>query len=277
MAKSRLRSDRQLVTLCMALSTMALSTPLTACQQSWTALLSPKPPTLALVSLEAQQTTPGSYALSGRTDLPDKTQLRVAALRRLQPHSSQPTDAQPTDAQPTDAQPTYAQPTYAQPTYALLAYGNAEVVGGQWQAQLNLWQVAPDGRSRENWQLTQEQMKLKIKPEPEVMFLATIAPGNKFEQLDRLEQELSKQGKRLDSSLISSTTDGTRYLRVNQTLRVDLPTASQTTAPKITAEQRNGGWGDRWILVEEVPNPEALEFPSQRRTNAPPSPQEFLQ
>jgi hypothetical protein len=261
MAKSRLRSDRQLVTLCMALSTMALSTPLTACQQSWTALLSPKPPTLALVSLEAQQTTPGSYALSGRTDLPDKTQLRVAALRRLQPHSSQPTDAQPTDAQPTDAQP-----TYAQPTYALLAYGNAEVVGGQWQAQLNLWQVAPDGRSRENWQLTQEQMKLKIKPEPEVMFLATIAPGNKFEQLDRLEQELSKQGKRLDSSLISSTTDGTRYLRVNQ-----------TTAPKITAEQRNGGWGDRWILVEEVPNPEALEFPSQRRTNAPPSPQEFLQ
>jgi hypothetical protein len=200
---------------------------------------------------------PGLYEISGKTDFPEQSEIRIAAIRYLQPTKPTATAFKP------------------QPTYSILAYQNVKVVQGKWQATLNLWQVAKDGRFQEAWQINQAKLKLPVKPIPEVVFLATLAPGEVADPLQRLEQDLKQQGKELESGIMSSTTDGQRYLRVTQQLKVDLPKGT-TTPPKITPLDINGGWGNRFLIPPEPPIPYTLEFPKERRTNAPATPGEFL-
>jgi hypothetical protein len=205
----------------------------------------------------APGSTPGTYEVSGRTDFPDQSEIRVAAIRYLKPTQSTPLDFK------------------SKPTYSVLAYQPTKIINGKWQTTLNLWQVAKDGRFQEAWQINQSKLKLPVKPIPEVVFFATLAPGENVDQLQPLEQELQKLGKQLDSSNIGNTADGQRFLRVSSQLKVALPTGS-TTPPKMTAADINGGWGNRFLIPPEPPIPYKLEFPKERRTNAPAASSEFL-
>jgi hypothetical protein len=223
--------------------------------RSWLMPESPK----ASLQLQVQPgTKPGTYDVSGHTDFPNQTELRVAAIRYLLP-----------------SKPVGNLRSQPKPTYAVLAYQPVKVVDGQWQASLNLWQVAKDGRYQEAWQLSQLELKLAVKPVPEVVFLATLAPGDETEQVQRLEQQLQQRNTTLDSTLVSSTSDGQRYLRVARQLTVPQP-QGRTTPPKLEAKDINGGWGRRYLIPPEPPIPYTLEFPHDRRTNAPAAVGEFL-
>jgi hypothetical protein len=201
--------------------------------------------------------TGGLYEVTGQTDLPDRSQIRVAAIRYLNPTSRA------------------SQTLRAKPTYAILAYQTAIVNQGQWQAQLNLWKVAPDGQIKEDWQLQQAKLKLPLKPEPDVVFLVTLAPNHKVDQLQQVEQILHQQKKVLETGLIHQTAEGERYLQTTQVLAVALPTG-QTTPPPETADEINGGWGRRYLIPPEAENPNNLEFPAHRRTDARPAIREFM-
>ncbi len=198
--------------------------------------------------------TPGEYAIQGNTDLPNQSQIRVAAIRYLYPAS---------------------QALHSKPTYSILAYQTAKVTQGKWQATLNLWQVAPDGQFQEAWQGLRSDLNLAVNPASEVVFLATLPPGDKADQLRQIEQQLEKQGKALNSQLVQSTTDGDRYLQAAQKLAIALPT-SKTTPPPSKPEDINGGWGNRFLMPPEPENPYQLKLPENHRTNARPSLSEFL-
>jgi len=197
----------------------------------------------------------GVYTVAGDTNLPDESRITVAAIRYLRQD---------------EQRLLYLNPNL---TYSILAYEDVKVSKGKWQTTLNLWKVAPNGQFQEAWQLEQSQLELSLKPENDVTFLATVAPTGSLSELEAL---LQKQGVKLVSNLVRNTVDGERYVQASQVLPIPLPTG-QTTPPQLRADDLNGGWGNRFVLIPEPPNINNYEKPDKRRTTAPLSPNEFLQ
>jgi len=192
----------------------------------------------------------GVYQVSGSTNLPDDTQITVAAVRYLQ----------------------VAGVSARKQTYAILDYQSAEVKDGNWQTNLNLWETAADGRYQENWQLDQAHLDIAFEPNQDVFFLATLAP---IEELSQIEELLATRGLRLQRGMIRSTSAGQRYVQVSQTRTIALPTG-QTTPPVPRPEDINGGWGDRFIIPQEPQNLTPFKPENARLTNAPAAPEDFL-
>ncbi len=197
----------------------------------------------------------GVYTVTGTTNLPDQRGIGVAAIRYLR---------QPNQFYITSG---------SKLTYSILAYQDTKVKDGQWQATLNLWNVAKDGQFQEPWQLEQSKLGLKLEPEAEVTFLATLAPT---EVLAEIEDVLQKEGIKLAKNLIRNTIDGQRYVQATQILPIPLPSGSTAPLPE-RPEDVNGGWGPRYILLPEPPNTKELEIPKNRRTDAPLTPTELMQ
>lgn len=203
------------------------------------------------LSFNVAASAPGSYQVTGQSNLPDDTPIAVAAVRYLQPIDNLASDGK---------------------SYSILDYQETTVKQGQWQAQLNLWRTAADGKLQEAWQLEQAKLKISLASQPEVMFLATPTAPN---GLAKLETELAKRNMRLDGRTIRSTREGDRFVLVSQVMPLELPTG-QTAAPSRRPEDINDGWGNRYLILPEPPNPIQLERPIDRQTNAPASPDEFL-
>ncbi len=231
----------------------------------------PNTPEVSL-QLNVQSTSrPGTYNVSGSTNLPDRSQIIVSAIRYLFP----------TDGQRLGPDPNA--------TYSILDRQIAEVVKGNWQATLNLEQIAPNGRVQEAWQFNQSQTQLLLNPSPEVSFLATFDPFNQrslssdqddTQTVARLAQlQSSWQGKtqELRGRLVRFTSEGQPYVQVSQTLPIPLPTGIKQP-PKISPEDINGGWGNRYEIKPERPVPTTMR-PQPLKTDqidAPLSPSEFL-
>ncbi|NEO98195.1 MAG: hypothetical protein F6K58_05775 [Symploca sp. SIO2E9] len=198
----------------------------------------------------------GEYEVEGTTNFPDKSRITVAAIRYLRPDNELSTEIS------------------SEPIYSILDYKDVKVNKGKWQTTLELWKIAPDGQYQETWQLEKPKLGLSLEPAAEVTFLATLEPTT---SLSAIEQQLAKQSIRLTSSLVSNTADGQNYVQASLVEeQIPLPTG-KTTPPKPRLEDINGGWGPRYQLLPEPPNINKLERPSKRRTNAPLSPEEFLQ
>lgn len=197
----------------------------------------------------------GIYTVAGTTNLPNESRIAIAAIRYLQVSKPPSKEIKP------------------QRTYSIVAYQDIEVKEGKWQATLNLWKVAPNGQYKEAWQLEQSKLGLELEPEPKMLFLATVEPTD---SLSELEQQLQKQGIKLVSNIVRNTVEGEQYVQDSQVLTVALPTG-QTTAPPPRPNDLNGGWGPRYLLIDEPPNTNKFEQPNKRRTNAPLHPGEYLQ
>jgi hypothetical protein len=206
---------------------------------------------LDIRTVTAQPT--GAYAIAGNTDLPRGTEITVAAVRLLEPKGAIATDPDP--------------------VYSLLAYESVTVGSGTWEAELNLWEVAPDGRYQETWQLEQSRLGMDFEPDRRVIFLATLAP---LESLTRLEQRLSQRGLEFASSIVRTTAEGEQYIQAVKVEAIALPTGA-TDPPPTRPEDLNGGWGNRYVLVPEPPTEVEYGFPEERKTDAPPLVEEFLQ
>ena len=200
----------------------------------------------------------GRYNVSGTTGFPDRTALRVAAIRYLYPSSQSSMDQA------------------LRPTYSILAYNDSAIVeNGAWNVSLSLWQTALNGQLLETWQSTQAALNLQVKPDEKVIFIATLAPGIKVDALQFLEQQLLGKNQALDPAIVSRTVNGDRFLQMMQTVDAALPKGNKVP-PSVTPDDLNGGWGNRFLMPEEPPNPNNLEFPANRRTNAPPTEREYL-
>lgn len=240
---------------------------------------------------------PGIYELKGSTALPEGSQLAIAALRylKLDPdavsnpleledglktkqistfpiHLSPDTEDEPAAAQLSSRKRRMA----LKPSYIILDYQPVTVQEGQWQTELNLWQVAKDGRYQESWQLHQEKLALQWKAEPEVIFLATLLIDGAADRLQVLQNQLAERQLILNRTLIQTSLEGEQYFQSMQLLKVALP-QSKTAPPPLQVQDINGGWGRRYLLVEQDPLPGTLAFPDQRHSDAPGSPQEFIQ
>ncbi|UBF24716.1 hypothetical protein K9N68_24045 [Kovacikia minuta CCNUW1] len=199
----------------------------------------------------------GTYAIAGNTDLPDKSKVAIAAVRYLYAADQASKNLKPN------------------PTYSILDYQLVEVKQGTWQATLNLWQTAPNGRLQEAWQFDQSRLKTNFEPTKEVVFLATVAPAGQVDQLKTLEEQLAKQNLKLNHRLIQTTADGQQYVQASQTQAIAPPIDNKMPLSS-RPEEINGGWGNRFLMPPESQPPYKLEFPKNRQTNAPASPQEFL-
>lgn len=211
-----------------------------------------KPPEMVLKVNVQAASNPGSYNVSGTTNLPNQSPLTVAAIRSLRPANQQLPDA-------------------AAATYSILDRQIVQVDQGKWQATLNLVQVAPDGRLKEAWQLGSPAVAA-LSPSPEVSFVAVFDPtGQNFKS----KQAINTQDIRGD--LVRFSPEGLPYVQAAQTLQVSLPTGRRTP-PKLTAQEVNGGWGNRYEIPPQPPvssNLSPQKF-STTQTDAPLSPAEFL-
>jgi hypothetical protein len=216
---------------------------------------SSKPPEIALKLNVQAAGRPGVYDVSGATDLPNQSEISVAAIRYLRPKSDNFLE------------------TDTNATYSILDRQIVPIKQGKWQATLNLWQVASDGRFQEAWQLGSSETGLSVDPASEVSFVATFDPTGQL--LKPKQQGIDPQN--LRGSLVRFTSEGVPYVQASQTLQVSLPTGRRSP-PQLKAEDINGGWGDRYKLPSEPPV--ASRIPPQQfstsQTNAPLSPSEFL-
>ncbi|HEY9908112.1 MAG TPA: hypothetical protein V6D18_10990 [Thermosynechococcaceae cyanobacterium] len=214
-----------------------------------TACTSARPPQVELSFKVDPSGRPGVYLATGTTNLPDKSRITIAGIRYL-------TDKNLNRSTPAN--------------YSILARQTSEVAQGKWEATLNLWQVASDGRYQEAWQLNQPQLRFSTQPTEQVTFLATFEPDN---QPAAVNQQLAKDGQEFNTALIRFTETGQRYLQISQTLAVGLPSGS-TTPP--VATDANGGWGDRSAPIQETAAPGRPNPPLQgSQSNAPLSPSEY--
>lgn len=212
-----------------------------------------KPPEIALKVNVQAASNPGSYNVSGTTNLPNQSPIAVLAIRSLRPANQQ------------------FLPDDASATYSILDRKIVPVEQGKWQATLNLMQVAPDGNLREAWQLGLSQAK-DLNPTPEVSFVATFDPtGQNF------NSKLAINSQDLRGNLVRFSPEGLPYVQAAQSLQVALPTGRRTE-PKLTAEEVNGGWGNRYEILSQPPvasKTDTQQFKTTQ-TNAPLSPAEFL-
>ena len=209
----------------------------------------------AILAIQIEPTTePGQYAVSGVADLPRGVELTVMAIRYLHLNQSPLKAGDP------------------QPTYSILAYDTVEVDGDRWETQLSLWKVAPDGAFKETWQLHEPNLKLAVEPDDDVIFLATLSP---LDDLEIIERQLARDNRRFASRFIQTTAEGSRYLQAGQSLTIELPTGA-TIPTEPLPEDLNGGWGNRYLPLPDLPNTRQLDFPEQRQTNAPVSRGELL-
>jgi hypothetical protein len=216
------------------------------------------------LQIQNVQTISGNslYRINGSTNLPEATRITVSAVRYLRPKTEQPGILLNSDAST---------------NRSILARQIVQVKEGKWQADLNLWQVAPDGSFQEAWQANQTEIKLT--PETDVTFIATFDPVGQWEHSDsdNPEEKLKLKNYQLEGKLVRFTNEGEKYAQASQTLLIPLPTG-RTTPPRTPAEDLNDGWGNRYqTLPEPAVTRATLMAPAKsRQTNASFLPTEFL-
>ncbi len=211
------------------------------------------------VQLEIKSLQPlssnGIYNVSGNTNLAEDTKITIAAVRYLQPTVEQQDEFLKSEA------------TLKR---SILARQIVEVKQGQWQADLNLWQVARDGSYQEVWQANQQQMRLT--PENDVMFIATFDPSTQPDSLNGQKSQPKLEGK-----LLRFTNEGEKYVQASQSLSIPLP-AGKTTPSRPQPEDLNDGWGNRYQIPPEPFTSRAILAPPAKssQTNIPLPPSAFI-
>lgn len=205
------------------------------------------------VQLEMKSVQPtgsnGIYKVAGSTNLPDSSQIAVAAVRFLVPTSGQQAGVLNDQANN---------------NRSILARQIVGVKQGQWQADLNLWQVAADGRFQEVWQAYPQ---MKLRPDSNVTFIATFEPAG----------QLKKSNLQLEGKQLRFTNKGEIYLQARQTMPISLP-LGKTTPPVTQAEDLNKNKANQSQIQAPIltSNTSFLRSAKFRQTNAPLKPSEFL-
>lgn len=214
-----------------------------------------KAPTKLNLNLSVQPANrPGIYQVTGATNLPEGTVLSIAAIRYFRSPELTGTSSAAVDS------------------YAILARQLVKVEQGTWQANLNLWEVAPDGSYVETWQKNPLTVGLPLVPSSEVAFVALLEPTN---QIPELRKALDAQQGKMSTNLLRYTNEGNWYLRASENIAISLP-LGKTTPPVLTSKDINGGWGDRSLIISENYSNSILPSATISQSDAPMSPEQFM-
>ncbi len=217
---------------------------------------SSKPPEADLKINVESASRPGSYNVTGSTNLPDQSQITVSAIRYLPATNPQLLGLE------------------SDVSYSILDRQMVEVAQGKWETTLNLWQLAPDGRLQEAWQLGASKIGLSLNPSNEVSFIATFDPAAQIQKPQQQQQKTPE----LEGTLVRFTTEGLPYVKASKTLQIALP-AGRRPPPGLKPEDINGGWGNRYEIKPQPPVTKTMDkLPDEpNRKNKPPlSPSEYL-
>jgi len=244
--RSRLRQTKQgLLVLAIGLPLLLLNS---GCNQTLNQLnstfLSP-PLELSILQVEPSG-QPGTYSVSGNATLPDGTPITVSAVRYLQ------------------AAARLSSSSEANPPYVILDRQFASVTQENWQTELTLWQVAPDGALQESWQLNQQTTGVNYEPEPSVTFLATLDPTHQPRDLQERVEQLSDESQ---AALMRFTTDGELYIQASKSQPIALPTGSTTPPSAGSAPANRTAPSPTTVKPTNTPSSEGWE-----QTSAPLSP-----
>ncbi len=217
------------------------------------------------VKLEIQTVQPVSgkniYRISGNTNLPESSQITIAAVRYLRPSTI-------------DGDQSLQSPEGRK--RSILARQNVKVKQGKWEAQLNLVQVASNGSFQEVWQANQGHTQLLA--DSGVTFIATFDPSSRVQGVQE-STSVTKQAtiQELEGPLLRFTNEGEKYVQASQTLLIPLP-EGKTTPPPRRWEDINGGWGNRYQIQPQTMASGANLIPviKSSQTNARLSSAEFL-
>ncbi len=219
------------------------------------------------VQLEIQaiqrEDSKGLYKVAGTTNLPESSRIAVTAVRYLRASAKVNGEEIVGD-------------NNENINRSILARQIVEVKQGKWEADLNLWQVAPNGNFEEAWQLNKNYAKLT--PESEVSFIATFNPVGQLPVSDgENSQELTPQYQQLEGKSLRFTSEGEKYVQASQYRSISLP-IGKTTPPQ-QADNFNYGWGNRYQLKANVAQDSTATLPplaKSQQTNSPPLSSEFL-
>lgn len=215
----------------------------------------------------------GQYKVAGSTNLPKASRIAIAAVRYLHPADKEQSIDSDTDLNV---------------NRSILDRQIVRVnEKGEWEANLNIWQVAPSGSYQEVWQ--SNQLQTTLTPESDVTFTATFDSGSQADIAEKPSEKSSEKPNEqklqesqpeiqvLEGKSLRFTNQGEKYVQASLSQSVPLPIA-KTTPPQQQAEDINGGWGDRYIIKPEaiasgtVPPPPT----KSRQTTAPLSALEML-
>jgi hypothetical protein len=205
------------------------------------------------LTMQAQSANqPGTYTLSGTTNLPDQSRILVQGIRDLRLPGQSSVDNTPN-------------------SYAILERQIVEVKQGKWHATLKLWQVAPDGTYQESWQLSAPPLATAPRPSSSVTFLALFDPAT---QPEPLKPKLRNVAKGLAGQSVRFTPEGEWYLEAKQTVMASLP-SGQTSAPitlPVSPSPIDADPAPAQTSRQSAPPP----LPQQSQSTAPLSPAEQL-
>ncbi|BAZ38756.1 hypothetical protein NIES4101_46980 [Calothrix sp. NIES-4101] len=211
----------------------------------------------------------GEYKVIGSTSLPKSSRIAIAAVRYLRPNNRQQNIDSNVDLNI---------------NRSILDRRIVQVNDkGEWEADLNLWQVAPDGSYQEVWQVNQSQTALT--PQEDVTFTATFDLESQVDIAEKILDQPNEQASQADRLNIPELEGkslrfsdlGEKYVQASLSQSISLP-AAKTVPPIPQAEDINGGWGDRYLIKPEAtvsgfaPSPPT----KSRQTTAPLSAAEFL-
>jgi hypothetical protein len=236
------QAKKQLLMLAIVVPVLVLSSGCTTALNRVNATFFTPPLELTINQVEPTS-QPGVYTVSGRATLPDATRITVSAIRYLQSDvrlSSSPS---------------------ASPAYVILDRQFAEVNQDNWQTQVNLWEIAADGKFQEAWQVNQANTGIQYEPSSSVTFLATLDPVAQPQDLQTRVEQLDED---VQAALMAFTTDGELYVQASRSFEINLPTGS-TAPPAEAAPIRTSPTP---VDVNPTP-PDATALEGWRQTTAP--------
>jgi hypothetical protein len=196
---------------------------------------------------------PGTYKLSGASNLPDGTRLTVQGLRQLSSvHAGMAADSRK--------------------GFSILDQQVVPVTEGRWETSLSLWNTATDGAAAESWQIDLPGGARNFTADAEVIFTATTPPSK---DAKGLEQQWDASKNNPEGQQVGFTADGRWYLRARKTLDLAPPEVTASTVKAATAAiaiRPEQATPDRLEIDPAITDP-SLAKPM---TDEAPTPQEIL-
>ncbi|MGK7890337.1 MAG: hypothetical protein AB4042_13460 [Leptolyngbyaceae cyanobacterium] len=143
----------------------------------------------------------GRYQVTGRTTLPDQTEITVSAIRALEAIAD------------------------GTPSYSILDRQIAVVSNGTWETQLNLWRSGPNRQYQEPWQITEGLTTVRFTPLSEVTFAAVLEPKDAAQFRKTVENQDTPALRRIEQY----NDDGELYLRATKTQALALPSGQPSS------------------------------------------------
>lgn len=200
----------------------------------------------------------GLYKVVGSTNLPESSRIAITAVRYLRPTTTN------TEQIVGDND--------GNVNRSILARQIVEVKQGKWEADLNLWEVSPNGNFVEVWQTNKNYKTLT--PEREVSFIATFNPVGQVPSSDKDSPQPTFQ--ELEGKSLRFSNEGEKYVQASQYRSIALPVGK--TTPVQVPEEFNNGWGNRYQLKAQSEN-STSSLPTlgkSQQTNAPLTSSQFL-